>query len=71
LIHHSGRQNMHFVIRCRAKPSTLDAAFESILHSLRMGYFCCSRLISLQPINSPFGFRQYRQFTLHFAKSSN
>jgi hypothetical protein len=48
-----------------------DSAVEGILRSLRMAYFCCSRLISLQPINSPFGFGQYRLPTLHFAKSSN
>jgi len=49
----------------------LDSAVESTLRSLLMPYFCCSRLISLQPINSPFGFKQYRLLTLHFAKSSN
>ncbi len=40
--------------------------------SVRSGdLFMLSKLISLQPINSPFGFRQYRLSTLHFAKSSD
>jgi hypothetical protein len=32
------------------------------------GYFCTSRLIPLQPINSHCVLRQYRLLTLHFAK---
>jgi hypothetical protein len=49
----------------------LDSAVEGVLRSLRMACFCCSKLISLQPINSPFGFGQYRLSTLHFAESRN
>jgi hypothetical protein len=51
-------------------PFIPDLAVGGILRSLRMPYFCCSKLISLQPIDSPFGFRQYRPWPLHFAKSS-
>ena len=49
----------------------LDSAVGGILRSLRLPSFCCSKLISLQPIHSPFGFGKYRLWPLHFAKSSN
>ena len=49
----------------------LDSAVEGILRSLRLPSFCCSKLVSLQPIHSPFGFGKYRLWPLHFAKSSN
>jgi len=51
--------------------SIIDSAVEDILHSLRVTCFCSCKLIALQPINSPFGFGQYRLSTLHFAKSNN
>jgi hypothetical protein len=35
------------------------------------GYFCISKLMELQPINSHCVLRQYRLFTLHFAKKCN
>ena len=33
----------------------------------RTGSFCNS--MKLQPINSPYGFRQYRLLTLHFTRN--
>jgi len=33
-----------------------------------MPEFCTAKLISLQQINPPFGFRRYLLRTLHFAK---
>jgi membrane fusion protein (multidrug efflux system) len=49
----------------------LESAVGGIIFTLRMVFFYCSKLIWLQPINSPFGLRQYRLSTLHFAKNSN
>ena len=49
----------------------LNSAVGVVLRSLRAAWFCCSTLISLQPLNSPCGFRHHRLLTLHFAKSSN
>jgi hypothetical protein len=54
-----------------AKAIILDSAVGGILRSLRLSSFGCSKLISLQPTDSPFGFGQYRLWPLHFAKSSN